>query len=146
MVVRGPRERTVYDALWRVAAIKVHLSKTGEKEAMVVKNEYGESYKQDLKANNLRGQFYKCWDQSGVQSNIRFDSRGNCIESAIQYAAEPGSILDWSAEIGELNSTEYTTGSSINAIGRAWHIATAQGDGIINTFDVAAVEEGSYCC
>ncbi|PLB53297.1 SpvB-domain-containing protein, partial [Aspergillus steynii IBT 23096] len=133
----GPRKRTVYDALGRVEAIKVQASKTDENEVVVVKNEYGESYESDPEAQNLRGQLVTCWDQSGVQRNVRFDFKGNCIESSIQYATKYDSILDWSTETEELNPTDYTTESWFDAVGHALQTATAGGGAISNTFDIA---------
>ncbi|KAB8220806.1 SpvB-domain-containing protein [Aspergillus novoparasiticus] len=133
----GPRTRTLYDTLRRVAAVKVQPSESEEYEALVIKNEYGESYAPNPEAHNLRGQLYRCWDQSGAQTNVRFDIKGHCIHSTIQYAEKHDILLDWSAESLKLDPSEYTTISSFDAVGHALHILTATGQGVDNIFDVA---------
>ncbi|KAE8384306.1 SpvB-domain-containing protein [Aspergillus alliaceus] len=133
----GPRKRTIYDTLRRVEAIKVQISEADEYDAVVVKNEYGESYKPDPEARNLRGQLYRCWDQSGSQTNVCFDFKGNCMQSSIRYAEEYDELLDWSTDDVKLAPSAYTTTSTFDAVGHTLHTTTAGGQGIDNIFDVA---------
>ncbi|KAF7586480.1 hypothetical protein BBP40_008805 [Aspergillus hancockii] len=133
----GPRKRTLYDMLRRVEAVKVQLSEPDEYEALVIENEYGESYKPDPDAQNLRGQLYQCWDQAGSQTNVCFDFKGNCIQSSIQYAEKYDELLDWSKDDVKLAPSAYTTTSTFDAVGHTLHTTTAGGQGIDNMFDVA---------
>ncbi|KAA8641654.1 uncharacterized protein ATNIH1004_011790 [Aspergillus tanneri] len=132
----GPRKRTSYDLLRRVEAVRVQPVRTDEYEALVVKNRYGESFMPDPEAKKLRGQLYQGCDQSGAQTNIYFDFKGNYIESSIQYTGKYDDLLDWSEEVNLAAST-YRTTSTFDAVGHTLHTATAGGQGINNIFEVA---------
>lgn len=112
----SPRKRIVYDALQRVAEIRLMESPVAA-ETLVVQNVYGESMGNEVASeNNLNGQLYECHDQSGKQVNHKFDFKGNCVESSNQYAIEYTKRLDWTKTVA-LDKTIYKASTSFNALG-----------------------------
>ncbi|UKZ56118.1 hypothetical protein TrVGV298_009946 [Trichoderma virens] len=133
---RGIRHRNSYDGVGRVESVKIQLSPSTP-EITVVKNIYGEG-RPDSLTNNLNGKLYQTYDQSGLQTNNRFDFHGSCIESSIKYAVEYKKTLDWSVEANNaLEDTEYKTKTLFNALGLIVYTEDSGGESIRRTYDVA---------
>ncbi|THC91814.1 hypothetical protein EYZ11_008729 [Aspergillus tanneri] len=131
-------KRVDYDALRRIKSIQLMPQSDKENPVCVIQNQYGdEKYVQDGANKNLRERLYQCKDQSGVDTNSRFDFKGNCIESSIQYAATYDQLLDWSLEDIKLEPELHITRSSFNAMNHAVYRATTGSQYVQNRFDIA---------
>ncbi|GFF59312.1 SpvB domain-containing protein [Aspergillus udagawae] len=135
----GPRKRTVYDSLRRVAEVRL-LGEPGGVEQIEVQNVYGESLGDEAAKDNLNGQLYQCRDQSGRRVHSRFDFKGHCLESLVQYATEYTQRLDWSRPV-QLEESVYTTRTSFNALGHPVRSVAVDGARttctIVRRYDVA---------
>ncbi|KAI0543611.1 65kDa B protein-domain-containing protein [Xylaria curta] len=132
---RGYRKRMLYDELGRVKMTKLGPLKGGT-EMLVTDNTYGEGQAGALE-NNLNGHLYQCRDQSGQQTNKRFDFRGNCTESSIRYAVEYKQAIDWTRADVEVENTEYEVKSRFNAVGREIQVKDSSEESVCRIYDVA---------
>ncbi|KAA8641495.1 hypothetical protein EYZ11_007312 [Aspergillus tanneri] len=131
-------KRVGYDALRRIKSMELLPQSDQESPVCVVQNRYGdEEGVQDAARKNLRGRLYQCKDQSGVETNVHFDFKGNCIESSIQCAAKYNQLLDWSLGEVELQPKQYITRSSFDAVSHAVNRATDGSQHVHNRFNVA---------
>lgn len=71
-------------------------------ETLVERTVYGEAHA-EAEARNLRMQAYQVYDGAGVLTAVRFDFKGNLVESARRLAKEHRKSPDWSP-LGELTS------------------------------------------
>ncbi|THC93969.1 hypothetical protein EYZ11_006546 [Aspergillus tanneri] len=134
----GPWKRVSYDALRRIKFIELESPGGRQPPRRLVWNVYGdETCVLDATKNNLRGKLYQCHDQSGIETHVSFDYKGNCLESSVQHAINYDGILDWAAGEIEMEPEMYTTRFSFNAVGHTTRTVTASGHIVRNTFDVA---------
>lgn len=92
---RGICFQYLHDALGREIEKRMH--RGSEPQKTVVKTVYGED-QAGATANNLKGQIWQIMDQAGIHTNVRFDSRGQCVEQTLQPAREYKFELDWQAD------------------------------------------------
>ena len=111
---RGLCFQYMYDKLRRQLQQWIHTAAGSPK--LIIKTEYGESNRDDAVSKNLKGQVWKIFDQSGIYSNIRFDIRGHCTETAFNPAKKYKEILDWSNE-NLLEDETFTHSSTFNSLG-----------------------------
>ncbi|KAK6523170.1 hypothetical protein TWF694_006065 [Orbilia ellipsospora] len=89
--------RMKYDALNREDT--VWLSKNRNPAKLIKRTIYGEKETDiDSSRRNLRGQISRIYDQSGLQTNVSFDFKGNCSETKTRFAEEYKDIIDWSSD------------------------------------------------
>jgi RHS repeat-associated protein len=95
---------------------------------------YGEAA-ENPEANNLRGQLWKIYDQSGMTENVKYDFKGNLLESRRQFAQEYKNTIDWSKKPA-LESEEFASMTEYDALNRATSIKTPRSSGeIIPAYD-----------
>ena len=112
---RRHKLHTEYDALRRPT--KQWLND----EILVGETVYGEEAGLTTKQNNLCGQPWKIYDQSGLVENVKFDLKGNLLESKRQLTQEYKQTINWSAN-PTLESETFTTINAYNALNRATSI------------------------
>jgi RHS repeat-associated protein len=135
---RGHRLRTEYDALRRPISQK--LSAGGGAEKIVGKTVYGEEAP-DSEQNNMRGQIWKVHDQSGLIENLRYDFKGNLMESKRRFTQEYKQTIDWSAN-PVLEKETFTAITAYDALNRATEIRTPHSDNIPASKIMPAYDDG----
>ena len=124
---RGHRVHTELDGLRRPVKQKLSTD-NGVTETVVGMTVYGEDAGNPAE-NNLRGQPWKIYDQSGVIENIKFDFKGNLLESARQLTQEYKQTVDWNANPA-LEDETFTTVTAYDALNRATNILTPHNSAI----------------
>ncbi|MGH1337274.1 MAG: SpvB/TcaC N-terminal domain-containing protein [Aureispira sp.] len=79
-------------------------------------------------ANNLLGQAYQSYDQSGVITTTLIDFKGNPLEMNRQMTTTYDALIDWDGTVG-LETEVFTTQSSYDALNRP--VVTTLPDGSI---------------
>ncbi|MEM6630839.1 MAG: SpvB/TcaC N-terminal domain-containing protein [Bacteroidota bacterium] len=127
---RGYEISTRYDPIQR--PVEVHLNPGDPvNERLIQKRIYGEEIS-NAKELNLKGQAYQSYDSSGRITHVRFDYKGNLLESHRQFAAAyDADLVDWSPESGTdiLEEDLFTSLSTYDALNRIkrhfnWHRTT----------------------
>jgi len=91
-------------------------------EMLVGETVYGES-DNTHETNNLRGQIWKVYDQSGLVENVKYDFKGNLLESKRRLTQEYKQTIGWSASPApELEDETFTTITAYDALNRALNI------------------------
>jgi len=91
---RHHRLRYDYDGLRRPTALLV--GSDGSPEQLVERTEYGET-QPNPDAHNLRGKPYRQFDAAGVVTSVRYDFKGNLLQSSRQLLTNYRDTPDWSA-------------------------------------------------
>jgi RHS repeat-associated protein len=113
---------TTYDALRRPLEQRLRIN--GGETLVVERLVYGESHP-EAQARNLRGQLWQHFDPSGLETNERFDFKGNRLEASrrlTQTYNEP--VIDWNTETPL--DERFTQRTRYDALGRMtrlenWH-------------------------
>jgi RHS repeat-associated protein len=138
---RGHRLHAEYDELRR--PVKQWLSTDGGTETLVAMTVYGEEVV-NPEADNMRGQVWKNYDQSGLAENIRFDFKGNLLEGKRRFTTEYRQTIDWNVSNPDslLQSEEFTTITAYDALNRATEIRTPHNNNIPANEIQPAYDEG----
>jgi RHS repeat-associated protein len=121
---RAHEFRSLYDALRRPVLSTVQ---TGNVAPITYsKTEYGESLAPAMaKANNLRGIAYKNFDQSGINTIIKNDFKGNQISGSQQLTANYKTTIDWTNTAAvQLEADLFTVNTEYDGLNRALTIIT----------------------
>ncbi|KAI9845919.1 MAG: hypothetical protein M1837_004455 [Sclerophora amabilis] len=125
--------RTAYDALGRET--DKWLSSNGGAETLVKRIQYGED-EHDAAARNLRAKVWRTLDQSGQQTKLEFDFKGNCVRTQTRFAVEYKNLVDWS--IGpKLEEESFVSHSKFDALNREYQMTDAGGGTTKRVFDLA---------
>jgi RHS repeat-associated protein len=84
---------------------------------------YGESLGDSAGVNNLRGQVYQHFDAAGVLINMRFDFKGNLLQSSRQLLEDYRSQVNWETT-PTLEEPVYTTQTRYDALNRPIQVVT----------------------
>jgi virulence plasmid B protein/glycosyltransferase TcdB-like subunit of Tc toxinin/glycosyltransferase TcdB-like subunit of Tc toxin len=95
---RGYRVRVVHDAQRRPVGSALKLN--NDAEIIVAKVVYGESVA-NPESMNLRGRPYDSYDQAGRKLNVRFDFKGNLIQSQQYLSTKYDDVFDLSTQTFE---------------------------------------------
>ncbi len=109
---------TDYDVAHR--PLKTYVQKGASARVCFAKTEYGQSLKggfTDPKANNLLGQAYKSYDQSGVITTEEIDFKGNPLRMSRQMTERFDQFIDWNNSVA-LERDIFETVSSYDALNR----------------------------
>jgi RHS repeat-associated protein len=112
---RGHRAHTIYDALRRPTRSWV---RNGGEEQLVGLTIYGEAAPA-AEANNLRGQVWMAYDQSGLTETVAVDFKGNPLETRRTLAVAYDRIIDWQDDPADLLQGEtFSARSEYDALNR----------------------------
>jgi RHS repeat-associated protein len=89
--------------------------------ALVGMTVYGESAE-----NNLIGQPWKIYDQSGMVENVKFDFKGNLLESRRRFTTEYKETINWNVSDPNalLQEEEFASSTEYDALNRATNLHT----------------------
>jgi len=90
-------------------------------EILVGETFYGESESNTPEDNNLRGQVWKVYDQSGEVVNVKYDFKDNLLESKRRLTQEYKQTINWNVN-PELENETFTTITAYDAQNRATSI------------------------
>ena len=115
---------TTYDPLRRPLEQRLRLN--GGEALVVERLIYGEGHP-EAQARNLRGQLWQHFGPSGLDTNERFDFKGNRLEASRRLSARvEASVLDWNREaLAEERFVQRTEVDAMNRMTRLenWHRA-----------------------
>ncbi|KAL7931743.1 hypothetical protein V8C35DRAFT_329398 [Trichoderma chlorosporum] len=120
----GPLRMFLYDALGRVTEVWISNGKTSLFQSQ--KNVYGETLS-NAEADNLKGQLFQTFDQSGLTTHAEYDFKGNCLAKKKQLAANYKDELDWSGSV-ELEGEAFTSTFQYDAQNHAIVAQSPNGD------------------
>jgi RHS repeat-associated protein len=114
---------TLYDAMHRPTQRKVQI---GAAQPIVFENNvYGEGQPSD-KALNLRGKIYQRGDQSGLNTSVKYDFKGNLLLSTLELTQDYKNDIDWSS--APLTGEVFTTQTDYDALNRPTRIVAPSSD------------------
>lgn len=121
---RDHRYEFEYDALRRAITSTVTIA--DDPPFVYNRIEYGESLPStNAKANNLLGNPYKSYDQSGVQTTEVRDFKGNVISSSRQLITEYKNMVDWTTpQSVALESEIFNSWTEYDALNRPVKLIT----------------------
>jgi RHS repeat-associated protein len=80
--------------------------------------------------SNLRGKPWKIYDQSGMTENVRYDFKGNLLETKRQFSQEYKQTIDWETNPA-MENEEFVSATEYDALNRATSIRTPRNSGEI---------------
>ena len=105
---------TTYDAIHR--PLQSRLKKGVQQEIIFAETIFGEGQSNN-KILNLRGQPYRNFDQAGIITRVKFDFKGNLLESNRVFTVDYDKNIDWSAS-PVMQSEIFTSQSEYDALNR----------------------------
>ncbi|MEL6942010.1 MAG: toxin TcdB middle/C-terminal domain-containing protein, partial [Bacteroidota bacterium] len=132
-----------YDAIQRPLSIKVMGGEATAMDHIYEQIVYGEGQSNEYE-HNLRGQVIQQYDTAGIIQNLRFDFKGNLLESTRQFNKNYKDIPDWTS--ANMNTTDveaelYSTKNEYDALNRVTKSITPDGSISAPTYNAAGLLE-----